>query len=115
VVSQHEIDRRSLLAKPIREKNLTDLHGRLICEYERTLDRIEKELDDGRFDVALELAALPGAVRGFGPIKLAAVERYEDARLELLDRWATATRTGTLTESGEQVAPRVLHGASARS
>jgi indolepyruvate ferredoxin oxidoreductase len=88
---------------------------RLICEYERTLDRIEKELDDGRFDVALELAALPGAVRGFGPIKLAAVERYEDARLELLDRWATATRTGTLTESGEQVAPRVLHGASARS
>ncbi|HEX7082105.1 MAG TPA: indolepyruvate ferredoxin oxidoreductase family protein [Gammaproteobacteria bacterium] len=66
------------------------MERRLIADYERFLDRVEAELDDERFDLAVALAKLPDGVRGFGPVKERAVERYERERRELLERWSTA-------------------------
>ncbi len=64
------------------------LERRLIADYEALLDKFEAELDERRLDLAAELAALPQSVRGFGPIKAAAVKRFErdrDARLVCWD------------------------------
>ena len=52
------------------------------------LDRIADEVDDSRFELALELAALPADVRGYGPIKSAAAVRAREAEQELWAHWA---------------------------
>jgi len=46
---------------------------RLIAEYEAVLDEIAKHLRIQTIDAAVELAALPEKIRGFGPVKDAAV------------------------------------------
>jgi indolepyruvate ferredoxin oxidoreductase len=63
------------------------LERALLADYELTLDRIEADVDAARLDVAVELAALPGQVRGFGPIKTAAAQRAAAARERLWARW----------------------------
>ena len=45
------------------------LERALILRYERLVERIVAELDDRRYELALELARGPKAVRGYGPIK----------------------------------------------
>jgi indolepyruvate ferredoxin oxidoreductase len=59
----------------------------LIREYEGLLDRFAAELDEAHLDLAVVLAGLPDAVRGFGPIKVQAVERYRAARAARLAEW----------------------------
>ena len=54
---------------------------------ERLLERIAEELDEGRFDIALELAKLPSEIRGYGPIKRAAADRAAARERTLLERW----------------------------
>jgi indolepyruvate ferredoxin oxidoreductase len=60
----------------------------LLARYERLLERIAAELDESRFELALELARLPERVRGYGPIKAAAAARAQSAEDELWQRWA---------------------------
>ena len=48
------------------------LERELLARYESVLDRIADEVDDSRFDLAVELARLPEQVRGYGPVKSAA-------------------------------------------
>jgi indolepyruvate ferredoxin oxidoreductase len=62
----------------------------LLERYERLLDRIARELDESRFEIALELARLPERVRGYGPIKAAAAARARSAEDELWRRWVEA-------------------------
>jgi indolepyruvate ferredoxin oxidoreductase len=64
------------------------LERELLARYEECLDRIADELDDARFELALELLRLPGQVRGYGPIKSAAAARARTRELELLQQWA---------------------------
>jgi len=68
------------------------MERRLIAEYESFLDELESLLDDGRYEVAVELAALAEQVRGFGPVKARAVEVYDAKRAELLERFRKPVR-----------------------
>ena len=43
----------------------------LIAEYERDIDRVQAAFVPATRDIALELAALPLEIRGFGPVKAA--------------------------------------------
>ncbi|WP_428099046.1 indolepyruvate ferredoxin oxidoreductase family protein [Candidatus Rariloculus sp.] len=63
------------------------LERRLIADYEALLEKFVAELDEPRLDLATELAALPHTVRGFGPIKAAAVERFETEHAVRLSQW----------------------------
>jgi indolepyruvate ferredoxin oxidoreductase len=75
------------------------MERRLVAEYEQVLDRIAAELDPQRLEVAVALAALPDGVRGFGPIKTAAVTAYDKERARLLEEWRAATVTATVHRS----------------
>jgi indolepyruvate ferredoxin oxidoreductase len=59
------------------------LERRLLGEYEATLDRLLAELTPERLPLAVEIAALPDQIRGFGHVKTAAAEaaKAEEARL----------------------------------
>ena len=48
----------------------------LIVEYEMIMDRIIDCLDSATHAVAIEVAGLPGLIRGYEHVKLASVERY---------------------------------------
>jgi len=66
------------------------LERELLERYEALLDRIESELDDARYDLALELARLPQHSRGYGPIKAAGAARAREIEQQLWRRWAVA-------------------------
>jgi indolepyruvate ferredoxin oxidoreductase len=51
---------------------------KLIADYEILVDRILRELDRERLDVAVQLASIPEQIRGFGHVK----ERHLTAALE---------------------------------
>jgi len=59
----------------------------LIEDYEGLLDLLSTELDEERLELAVELAALPQSIRGFGPIKTASVQQFRDAHELKLREW----------------------------
>ena len=63
------------------------LERQLIVDYEALLAGLCEELDEPHLTVAVELAGLPDQIRGFGPIKEAAVEAVGARREELVDAW----------------------------
>jgi indolepyruvate ferredoxin oxidoreductase len=63
----------------------------LISDYEDTLDLLEREADVARMELACSLASWPDAVRGFGPIKLKAMDAAERHRGKLLADWQAAS------------------------
>src|SRR5688572_18672046 len=73
---------------PFRMSADRRLEREWLARYESLLDRIEAELDDSRFELALALARLPEQVRGYGPVKRAAAERARAAEQDLLKQWA---------------------------
>jgi len=66
----------------------------LITEYETLLAMLIDELDVPRFQLALELTRLPEEIRGFGPIKLAAIAATAAKRADLLAQWRRSAREG---------------------
>ena len=64
------------------------LERALLADYERLIERLIAELGDARFEIAVELACLPGQVRGYGPIKRQAAERAAVAQKRLLEQWS---------------------------
>jgi indolepyruvate ferredoxin oxidoreductase len=64
------------------------LERELLARYEALLERVASELDESRFDLAVELAKLPEQVRGYGPIKAAAAERARASEQKLWEQWA---------------------------
>jgi indolepyruvate ferredoxin oxidoreductase len=66
------------------------LDRELLARYEQVLERVLAEIDESRFDVALEFLRLPEQVRGYGPIKRAAAERAWHSADELWRRWVQA-------------------------
>jgi indolepyruvate ferredoxin oxidoreductase len=72
---------------PFRYSADRRLERELLARYEAALGRIVTELDESRFPLALELATLPGQVRGFGPVKSAAAARARAAEQALWERW----------------------------
>jgi indolepyruvate ferredoxin oxidoreductase len=71
------------------------LERQMLARYENLVERLIAEVDERRFEVALELARLPADVRGYGPIKRAAAERAAEREQKLLETWeALGTRVG---------------------
>jgi indolepyruvate ferredoxin oxidoreductase len=70
------------------------LERRLIRDYEDLMSRFELELDEPRFELALQLARLPEQIRGFGPIKFRATESARAEWAELLLAWEHRGRVG---------------------
>ena len=60
------------------------LEHRLIADYEACLEEIEAGLGPATIGTAIELAALPEAIRGYGYIKQHMVETADKRRHELL-------------------------------
>jgi indolepyruvate ferredoxin oxidoreductase len=50
----------------------------LVADYEALIERVLAALTPARADAAAELLSLVADVRGFGPVKLAAMERYAE-------------------------------------
>jgi indolepyruvate ferredoxin oxidoreductase len=53
-------------------------------EYERSLEQLLEGLGPENHAQAVELASLPDSVRGFGPVRMRAIERMRARRAELL-------------------------------
>jgi indolepyruvate ferredoxin oxidoreductase len=68
------------------------LERALIARYERVIARLVAELDDRRFELALELARLPSTIRGYGPIKQEAAARAAEREQRLLETWEAPAR-----------------------
>ncbi|MEJ1160232.1 indolepyruvate ferredoxin oxidoreductase family protein [Prosthecomicrobium sp. N25] len=79
------------------------MERRLLAAYETLLDDIVRELTPENHADAVVLAGYAEAIRGFGPVKAAAVERAEAERVRLLGRFRA--RRGApdpvLTEAAE--------------
>jgi indolepyruvate ferredoxin oxidoreductase len=69
---------------------------RLISDFETRLEMLTQGLTAERYELAQELARLPQSIRGYGPVKLAAVEAARRREDELVRRW---------TEPGERSGP----------
>ena len=63
------------------------MERQLIAEYEAVLDEIAKGLTSQNHAVAVELAALPMEIRGFGHVKDANRERAKAKEADLLARF----------------------------
>ncbi|NJM35788.1 MAG: indolepyruvate ferredoxin oxidoreductase family protein [Rhodomicrobium sp.] len=61
------------------------LERRLIADYEAVLDEIGRRLKPETHEIAVALAAVPERIRGFGPVKLASIEKARLREKELLD------------------------------
>ncbi|MBP7241878.1 indolepyruvate ferredoxin oxidoreductase family protein [Amaricoccus sp.] len=64
----------------------------LIAEYEADMDRLAAALTPATRDVAVELAALPLEIRGFGPVKEAAAAAAASRRAALLAEFDSGGR-----------------------
>jgi indolepyruvate ferredoxin oxidoreductase len=65
----------------------------LIGEYRALVDELLVGLDAARVSLAVEIAASADAIRGYGPVKAAAVERTRRRWGELLARWRATEPT----------------------
>ncbi len=70
------------------------LERRLIDDYERTIGEILSNLSDQRLEAAVEIASLPASIRGFGPVKLAAIKAAKARQQVLLAAYTDADQPG---------------------
>ncbi|MBP2557501.1 indolepyruvate ferredoxin oxidoreductase [Neorhizobium galegae] len=63
------------------------MERQLVEDYFALVTELSAGLDAHGHSVAVELAGLPDMVRGFGHVKLAAVQRYEKRKTDLLAKW----------------------------
>ena len=61
-------------------------------EYAAKVDRLLARLRPDNLDLAVQIAALPLAVRGFGPVKAAAAAKVEAEEAALWAKWPGTTR-----------------------
>jgi indolepyruvate ferredoxin oxidoreductase len=66
---------------------------RLIADYETLLDGLAAELTGDNLDLALELAAVPERIRGYGHVKERHVDEAKALEARLLDRWREGRRS----------------------
>ena len=75
---------RGTLLDPFRYGGDRKLERRLIADYEAMLDEVAKRLNRDTHGVAVELAVLPQAIRGFGHFKQAGADAADARRADLL-------------------------------
>jgi len=64
----------------------------LIPRYAATLQRLLEGLNPQNIELAIEIAALPQTIRGFGPVKAASIERANAQQQTLLERFSATSR-----------------------
>ncbi|MEW5421215.1 indolepyruvate ferredoxin oxidoreductase family protein [Amorphus sp. 3PC139-8] len=72
------------------------MERRLLDDYEAALDEILSGLSAANHPVAVALAGYPDKIRGFGPVKTAAVAKAEAHRAEHLEAFRAPTPTQAL-------------------
>ncbi len=78
------------------------MERRLIGDYEMMIEEILSSLNSENHSIAVELANVPDAIRGFGPVKAAGAEKAEAAKAELLGRYrSVGTGAGKVAEAAE--------------
>ncbi len=83
---------RNTWADPGRHSSERQLERQLRADYEQEIARLMAELSPERHAIALELAALPLKVRGFGHVKAANAKKVARERAVLWSQWEqTAT------------------------
>jgi indolepyruvate ferredoxin oxidoreductase len=78
------------------------MERRLVAEYEETIIHLLTHLGSNTHSLAVEIAALPEFIRGFGIIKRTSVERVAASRRRLLERFAEACRQPHLDGRGSR-------------
>lgn len=68
------------------------MERRLIGEYRDVVLALLDRLSDDNYALAVEIAALPEKVRGFGHVKAAAVERFHAELAELQKRFGETAK-----------------------
>ena len=71
----------------------------LIRDYEGLVEEILGALDADRLEAAVALASLPDEIRGFGPIKAAAIAQAEARKAALLERFRQGPPPETRTRA----------------
>jgi len=64
----------------------------LVGDYEKTVRLLVERLDRDNHDIAVEIAAVPDMIRGFGHVKMQGVKLAERRRAELLESFTQSTR-----------------------
>ena len=59
----------------------------LIDEYRATIDEILVGLSPANLGLAVEIAAIPESIRGYGHVKMRHLKQAEAREIELLARW----------------------------
>ncbi|MFQ8433371.1 indolepyruvate ferredoxin oxidoreductase family protein [Amaricoccus sp. W119] len=73
----------------------------LIRSYEADVSRVLEGLNGENFGLCLELLSLPDAIRGFGPVKEAAMREAETRRAGLLDALRAEPAAGPTAHAAE--------------
>ncbi len=69
------------------------MERRLIEEYRETITHLLENLDEGNYDLAVQLASLPADIRGFGHVKEEAIGKAQAEKDRLLEAFRQAGRT----------------------
>ena len=77
---------------------------KLISDYENLMEEILPKLSTANYSIAVDLASIPDAIRGFGPVKLAAINKADENRTKLLDEFYDA-KTGSNQKAHDQSIP----------
>ncbi len=75
------------------------MERQLIVDYRQTIEQLLQQLDENNYDVAVQIAGLPGEIRGFGHVKEEAARKAEARKQQLLTRFQP---TGTLIASSQK-------------
>ena len=66
------------------------MERQLVADYEARIGELVVGLAGGDRDLAVEIAALPMSIRGYGHVKLRSIEAARAREAELLARWRAA-------------------------
>jgi indolepyruvate ferredoxin oxidoreductase len=70
------------------------MERRLIADYEKMVDEITGALAEANYAHAVALARIPDAIRGYGPVKEAAVKKAEAEKADLIARFRNPVPQG---------------------
>ncbi|MCF6320876.1 MAG: indolepyruvate ferredoxin oxidoreductase family protein [Rhizobiaceae bacterium] len=77
------------------------MERRLIGDYEAMLEEVLVQLSEKNYEQAVELTRIPDGIRGFGPVKLAAVDKAEEAKPALMAKFRGADSKNTIGKNVE--------------
>ncbi|MBI4757392.1 MAG: indolepyruvate ferredoxin oxidoreductase family protein [Betaproteobacteria bacterium] len=94
---------RGTVLDPFARSEERRLERQLIADYERDMQALLERLSPRNLDTAVELAALPERIRGYGHIKLRAAEQAATRCAELWRKLATPQSPPAPSEQRERV------------